>query len=82
MIKRMHPNRGEIAKLNADADVTLEDVDAEVTMDVDVQGRLEESQAKVYHLDLEHAEKVLTMRDTDEAEPAKVEEVIEVVTAA
>nr|GEV64678.1 hypothetical protein [Tanacetum cinerariifolium] len=28
-------------------DVTLEEVDAEVTMDADVQGRLEESQAKV-----------------------------------
>nr|GEW93015.1 hypothetical protein [Tanacetum cinerariifolium] len=45
------------------------------------KGRLEESQAKVYHLDLEHAEKVLSMQDTDEAEPAKVKEVIEVVTA-
>nr|GEV29508.1 hypothetical protein [Tanacetum cinerariifolium] len=48
MIKRMHPNRGEITKL-----------DAEKEMDVDVQGRLEESQAKVYHLDIEHAKKVL-----------------------
>nr|GEU62119.1 putative ribonuclease H-like domain-containing protein [Tanacetum cinerariifolium] len=47
-----------------------------------LQGRLEESQAKVFHLDLEHAEKVLTMHDTDEAEPAKVKEVIKVDTAA
>nr|GEU81632.1 hypothetical protein [Tanacetum cinerariifolium] len=46
------------------------------------EGRLEESQAKVYQLDLEHAEKVLIMQDTDEAELAEVEEVIEVVTAA
>nr|GFA57264.1 hypothetical protein [Tanacetum cinerariifolium] len=45
-------------------------------------GRLAESQAKVYHLDLKHAKKVLSMQDTNEAEPAKVEEVIEVVTAA
>nr|GEY48976.1 hypothetical protein [Tanacetum cinerariifolium] len=37
-------------------------------------GRLAESQAKVYHLDLEHAEKFLSMQDTDEAEPAEVEE--------
>nr|GEX66996.1 hypothetical protein [Tanacetum cinerariifolium] len=81
--KRIHPNRGrEIAKLDTDEDVTLEEVDAEVIMDADVQGRLEESQAKVYHLNLEHAEKVLTMQDTNEAEPAEVEEVIEVVTAA
>nr|GEU96417.1 hypothetical protein [Tanacetum cinerariifolium] len=82
--RRMHPNRGEgeITELDADEDVTLEEVDAEVTMDANVQGRLEESQVKVYHLDLEHAEKVLTMQDTDEVKPAKVEEVIEVVTAA
>nr|GEX52432.1 hypothetical protein [Tanacetum cinerariifolium] len=44
---------GEIVKLDANEDVTLETVDA------DVQGRLKESQAKVYHLDLEHADKVL-----------------------
>nr|GEU47218.1 hypothetical protein [Tanacetum cinerariifolium] len=68
--------QGGIVELDVNEDVTLETVDA------DVQGRLEESQAKVYHLDLKHAEKVLTMQDTDEAEPSKVEEVIEVVTAA
>nr|GEY78926.1 hypothetical protein [Tanacetum cinerariifolium] len=50
-------------------------------MDATVQGRLPESQAKVYHLDLEHVEKVLSMQDIDEEEIAKVEEVIEVVTA-
>nr|GEU66084.1 hypothetical protein [Tanacetum cinerariifolium] len=78
----------KIAELDVNEDVTLEDVDADVSMDVevamdaDVQGRLAESQAKVYHLDLQHAKKVLSMQDTDEAEPAKVEEVIEVVTAA
>nr|GEW79815.1 hypothetical protein [Tanacetum cinerariifolium] len=73
---------GKIAKLVADEDVTLEDVDAKVAMDANIQGRLAESQAKVYHLDLQHAEKVLYMQDTSEAEPAKVEEVIEVVTIA
>nr|GEZ91254.1 hypothetical protein [Tanacetum cinerariifolium] len=51
-------------------------------MDADVQGRLAESEAKIYHLDLQHVEKVLSMQDTDEADLAKVEEVIEVVTAA
>nr|GFB16478.1 hypothetical protein [Tanacetum cinerariifolium] len=44
--------------------------------------RLVESQAKVYHLDLQHAKKVFSMQDFDEAEPAEVEEVIKVVTAA
>nr|GEU94562.1 hypothetical protein [Tanacetum cinerariifolium] len=72
--------QGGIVELDADEDVTL--VDAEEDVNADVQGRLAESQAKVYHLDLEHAEKVLSMQDTDEAEPAEVEEVIEVVTAA
>nr|GEU81557.1 retrovirus-related Pol polyprotein from transposon TNT 1-94 [Tanacetum cinerariifolium] len=74
--------RWKISALDADKDVTLEDVDAEVTMDVDVQGRLEESQAKVYHLDLEHVENVLNMQENNEAKHAEVEEVIEVVTAA
>nr|GEV76545.1 hypothetical protein [Tanacetum cinerariifolium] len=78
--RRMHPNReGGIAKLDADEDVTLEKVNPEVTMNADVQGRLEESQAKVYHLDLQHAKKVHSMQDTNEAEPAEVEEVIKVV---
>nr|GEW65754.1 hypothetical protein [Tanacetum cinerariifolium] len=44
-------------------------------------GRLPESQAHVYHLDLEHAQKVLSIQDTDEAEPAEVKKVLEVVTA-
>nr|GEV79446.1 hypothetical protein [Tanacetum cinerariifolium] len=60
-----------------DEDVTLE----EVPKDAEVQGRQEESQAQVYHLDLEHAQKVLSMQD-DEVEPAKLKEVIEVVTTA
>nr|GEV59575.1 hypothetical protein [Tanacetum cinerariifolium] len=72
-LKRLRKG-GEIAELDVDKDVTL--------VDADVQGRFKESQAKVYHLDLEHAKKVISMQDTDEAEPAEVEEVIKVVTAA
>nr|GEW66355.1 hypothetical protein [Tanacetum cinerariifolium] len=71
---------GKIYELDADEDVTLEEVDAK--KDAEVQGRLPESQAQVYHLDLEHAQKVLSMQETGEAEPAEVEEVLEVVTAA
>nr|GEU69548.1 hypothetical protein [Tanacetum cinerariifolium] len=74
--------QGEITKLDANKDVTLETVDVVVAMDVIVQGRLPKSQAKVYHLDLEHAEKVLSMEDADEAESAEVKEVIQVVNAA
>nr|GFD48016.1 hypothetical protein [Tanacetum cinerariifolium] len=74
-----------IADIDADKDVTLEDVEdeknAEFEKNADVQGRLEESQAKVYHIDLEHDGKVLSMQD-DELKPAELQEVIEVVTAA
>nr|GEY20346.1 leucine-rich repeat protein [Tanacetum cinerariifolium] len=55
--------------------------DAEVEKNADVQRRQEESQAKVYHIDLEHADKVLSMQD-DEPEPDELQEVIEVVTTA
>nr|GEW02541.1 hypothetical protein [Tanacetum cinerariifolium] len=63
--------QGGIAEIDADKDVTLKEVDAE--KDAKVLGRLEESQAQVYHLDLEHAQKFLSMQD-DEAEPAKLKE--------
>nr|GEX68194.1 DNA helicase [Tanacetum cinerariifolium] len=66
--------RGKIAELDADEDVTL--VDAKEDMNANVQGRLAESQAKIYHLDLQHAEKVLSMQDTDKAEPTKVKEAL------
>nr|GEW41951.1 hypothetical protein [Tanacetum cinerariifolium] len=83
--KRMHPNRGIIALIDADEDVTLEEVDAakdtKVAKDADVQERLEESQTQVYHIDLEHADKVLSMQD-DKAEPTELTEVTEVVTTA
>nr|GEU32965.1 hypothetical protein [Tanacetum cinerariifolium] len=69
---------GIIAELDADKDVTLEEVDtakdAEIEKNADVQGRQEESQAQVYHIDLEHANKVLSMQD-DEPEPAELKEV-------
>nr|GEV02861.1 hypothetical protein [Tanacetum cinerariifolium] len=50
-------------------------------MDKDVEVNLEEAQAKAYNLDLQHSEKVLSMQDINEEEPAEVEEVLEVVTA-
>nr|GEW02543.1 hypothetical protein [Tanacetum cinerariifolium] len=57
-----------IADIDADVDVTLKDV-ATVTKDVqdakiiessDVQGRKAESQAQIYQIDLEYAEKLIT----------------------
>nr|GEX50335.1 hypothetical protein [Tanacetum cinerariifolium] len=70
---------GIIADLDADKDVTLEEV--EVEKNADVQGRPDESQDKVYHIDLEHADKALSMQD-DVEEPTELQEVIEVVTTA
>nr|GFB93851.1 hypothetical protein [Tanacetum cinerariifolium] len=43
---------------------------------------LEEAHAKLYRIDLEHPEKVLSMQDVDNEEPAEVEEVLVVVKAA
>nr|GEX03187.1 xylulose kinase-1 [Tanacetum cinerariifolium] len=79
--------KGEIiANIDADEDVTLKDVaaiekTAEIEENADVQGRLEESQAQIYKIDLEHADKVLSMQD-DELEPSELKEVVEVVTTA
>nr|GEU35924.1 hypothetical protein [Tanacetum cinerariifolium] len=47
-------------------------------MDKDV----EVAQAKAYNLDLQHAKKFLSMQDTNKEEPAKMEEVLEVVKDA
>nr|GEX92222.1 uncharacterized mitochondrial protein AtMg00810-like [Tanacetum cinerariifolium] len=49
--------------------------------DADVQGRQAESQAQIYKIDQEHADKVLSMHD-DKLEPAELKEVVEVVTTA
>nr|GEU96833.1 putative ribonuclease H-like domain-containing protein [Tanacetum cinerariifolium] len=76
-----------IADMDADVDVTLKDiakdvvVDAEIKESSDVQGRQVETLAQIYQIDLEHADKVLSMQD-DEVEPAKLQEVVEVVTTA
>nr|GEU64484.1 hypothetical protein [Tanacetum cinerariifolium] len=48
----------------------------------DVEINLEEAQAKLYRIDLEHPRKVLSMQDVDDKEPSDVEEVLEVVKAA
>nr|GEW42114.1 hypothetical protein [Tanacetum cinerariifolium] len=78
-----------IADMDADVDVTLKDVmvdvkdvaaqDAKIDESADVQGWKAESQAQIYQIDLEHADKVLSMHD-DDVEPAELQEVVEVVT--
>nr|GEU66043.1 hypothetical protein [Tanacetum cinerariifolium] len=74
--------QGEIiANIDVNENVTLKDVAAiektiEIEKDANVQGRLEESQAQIYKIDLEHADK------DDELEPAELKEVVEVVTTS
>nr|GFC71411.1 hypothetical protein [Tanacetum cinerariifolium] len=82
-----------IAEMDQDADVVLEDdkeddrVVADAIKDVHVedsaqdQGRQAESQEKIYKIDLDHANKVLSMQE-DETDPAKVQEVVDFVTTA
>nr|GFB51657.1 hypothetical protein [Tanacetum cinerariifolium] len=85
-------NQGRmIAEVDADADVVLKDdkevadeakevaEDSKVDDSADIQGRTEESQAKIYKIDLDHANKVLSIEE-DETEPAEVQEVVDVVT--
>nr|GEV20754.1 xylulose kinase-1 [Tanacetum cinerariifolium] len=70
---------GIIELIDADKDVSL--VTAEIEKDVDVQGRQVESQAQIYKIGLEYADKVLSMQD-DELELVELKEVVEVVTTA
>nr|GEX04107.1 hypothetical protein [Tanacetum cinerariifolium] len=84
-------NKGRmIADMDADADVVLEeakevadnakdDQDADVQVNDEIQGRTVESQAEIYKIDLDHANKVLSMQE-DKIEPSEVQEVVEVVT--
>nr|GEU60633.1 hypothetical protein [Tanacetum cinerariifolium] len=72
-----------IADMDADVDVTLKDValDAKIDESANVQGRQAESQAQIYQINLEHANKVLSMQD-DKVEPVELQKVVEVVITA
>nr|GFD27560.1 hypothetical protein [Tanacetum cinerariifolium] len=73
-------NQGRmIAEMDQDADVVLEkakevaddvkaDQDVKVDESVDIQGRQADSQAEIYKIDLDHANKVLSMQE-DESKP-------------
>nr|GEZ49264.1 hypothetical protein [Tanacetum cinerariifolium] len=81
-----------IADMDKDADAVLEEakdvaVDAKDGQDADIQdnagiqGRTVESQAKIYKIDLDHANKVLSMQK-EESEPAELQEVVDIVTTS
>nr|GEY68608.1 hypothetical protein [Tanacetum cinerariifolium] len=53
---RMHQNRGKIAKLDVDEDVTLVDVDNALEMDADIQGRMEEDVTAVKEINVAEPE--------------------------
>nr|GEZ37646.1 xylulose kinase-1 [Tanacetum cinerariifolium] len=87
-------NQGRIiSDMDADVNVVLEeakevdvdnakaDQDSKVDESVDIQGRKAESQAEIYKIDLDHANKVLSMQE-EESKPAEVQEVVDVVTTA
>nr|GFD42576.1 hypothetical protein [Tanacetum cinerariifolium] len=83
-------NQGRmIAEMDKVNDVVLMDEkeeekkveEAKVDESAQVQGRQVESQAEIYKIDMDHANKVLSMQE-DEYEPAKVQEVVDVVTTA
>nr|GEY21272.1 hypothetical protein [Tanacetum cinerariifolium] len=55
--------------------------EAKVDESAQVQGRQAESQAKIYKIDMDHANKVLSMQE-DETKPVEVQKVVDVVTTA
>nr|GFA91296.1 hypothetical protein [Tanacetum cinerariifolium] len=77
-------NQGRmIDEMDQDDVVILEDDKEEDKVDESAQnqGRQAESQVEISKIDLDHANKVLSMQE-DETEPAKVQEVVDVVTTA
>nr|GFA01713.1 hypothetical protein [Tanacetum cinerariifolium] len=70
---------GEVPR---EVDDAVKDVEeAKVDESAQDQGSQAESQAKIYKIDIDHANKVLSMQE-DETEPAEVQEVVDVVTTA
>nr|GEU71277.1 hypothetical protein [Tanacetum cinerariifolium] len=63
------------------ADAVKDVKDAMVDESVDIQERQAESQAEIYKIDLDHANKVLSMQE-DETKPTEVQEVVDVATTA
>nr|GEY27081.1 hypothetical protein [Tanacetum cinerariifolium] len=85
-----------IAEMDQDDAIVLEDdkeedkdvvnvvkdvVKAKVDGSAQVQGRQAESQAKIYKIDMDYANKVLSMQE-DETKPREVQKVVDVVTTA
>nr|GEZ72204.1 hypothetical protein [Tanacetum cinerariifolium] len=63
------------------ADVVKDVKEAKVDESAQDQERKAKSQAKIYKIDMDHSNKVLSMQE-DKTEPAEVQEVVDVVTTA
>nr|GEW72955.1 reverse transcriptase domain-containing protein [Tanacetum cinerariifolium] len=88
--QKSKPEERMITDIDKDADVVLEeakdvaadpkdDQDTNVQVNVDIQGRTAESQAEIYKIDLDHANKVLSMQE-EKSEPTEFQEVVDIVT--
>nr|GEV70650.1 hypothetical protein [Tanacetum cinerariifolium]GEW27754.1 hypothetical protein [Tanacetum cinerariifolium] len=77
MIDEMDKDDSVVLMDEKDEDKKVEET--KVDESAQVQGRQAESQAKIYKTNMDHASKVLSMQDD---EPAKVQEVVDVVTTA
>nr|GEW42369.1 putative ribonuclease H-like domain-containing protein [Tanacetum cinerariifolium] len=82
MIADMDPNVDVVLEEAKDATADAKDgQDADVQVNTDIQGMTVESQAKIYKIDLDHANKVLSMQE-EESKPAELQEVVDIVTTA
>nr|GFA95542.1 hypothetical protein [Tanacetum cinerariifolium] len=86
MIVEMDQDDDVVLKDDKDEDREVADVvkdvdEAKVDESAQDQGRQAESQAKTHKIDMDHANKVLSMQE-DKTEPTKVQEVVDVVTTA
>nr|GEU59203.1 hypothetical protein [Tanacetum cinerariifolium] len=69
---------GDVSAANDEVPIAVRMI---ADMDEDADGRQAESQAEIYKVDLEHANKVLSMQE-EETKPAQLQEVVDVVTTA
>nr|GEW46462.1 hypothetical protein [Tanacetum cinerariifolium] len=76
--ERIEKLKGRIERLEEENRV-LKELKREgiANIDANVEINLDKAQAEAYNLDLDHQEKVLSMMDLNEEEPADVEEVLE-----
>nr|GEV28350.1 ribonuclease H-like domain-containing protein [Tanacetum cinerariifolium] len=79
MISEM--DKDDVVVLMDDKEEDKKVKEAKVVESAQVQGRQAESQAGIYKIDMDYANKVLSMQK-DETEPTEVQEVVDVVTTA